>query len=307
VEKSQKVQFSILCATYNRSTLLRRAIESVLKQEFKDFELIIISDGSTDNTREVVQSFKDARVKYVELEKNKGINVARNAGYVIASGRYLALLDDDDELAPYALQLAFDTFKRVKQKLLFFNCLDVEVKQINGKFLPEPRIITYADLLSQKLKGDYWVVVERCVLPNEKVFDNKSGGAGYTWLRVLQSNNAYYSPKIAYYAYREHHFQRITNYRSWEKRELNAEKVFREFGGDMKLYCPVGYSKQAAILAFYQIINNKKPQARANIFLSLRNRLTPYAFALLVFSFLGSTILLMVYLKLKKQLETSHF
>ena len=244
---------------------------------------------------------------YIEHDKNKGINIARNTGFVIAKGRYIALLDDDDELAPCALQLAFDTFKRVNQKVLFLNCLDVEENQISGKFLPKPRIITYPDFLSQKLKGDYWVVVYKSIFISGKVFDENAGGAGFTWLRLLKSNNAYYIPRIAYFAYRKHNFQRITNYRSWGKRESNAEKLFTEFGDDMKLYCPKMYSKQAAILAFYQILNKKKQQARTNLLLSLRNRFSLYAFGLLFFTFIGDSSLLIIYKKSRKYFERTHF
>lgn len=308
--ENKQVQFSILCPTYNRSKLLRRAVESVLKQRFEDFELIVVNDGSTDETREVMESFSDNRIVYVEHERNKGINAARNTGYNLARGHYIALLDDDDELAPYALQLALDTFKRVddqKVKVLFFNCLDVEMTQVSGKLLPEPTIITYVDLLSQKLKGDYWIVVERSIMPAEKVFDEGSGGAGYTWLRLLQSTDAYYSNKVAYFAYRRHNFARITNSRSWQKMEFNAQKLIDEFGEDMKMYCPDIYSKQIAVLAFYQALNKKIPQARANLFLSLRTRLSPYAVVLLFFTFVSSGSLLLVYRAVQKHFDTVHF
>jgi glycosyltransferase involved in cell wall biosynthesis len=305
--ENKEVYFSILCPTFNRASLLRRAIESVLKQEFKDFELIIINDGSSDNTREVVRSFNDNHIVYIEYDKNKGINAARNTGFATAKGSYIALLDDDDELAPYALQLAFDTFKRVNQKILFFNCLDVEERHISGKFLPESRIITYTDLLCQKLKGDYWIIVDRNLFYHEKVFDENSGGAGYTWLRLLQSNNAYYSPKVAYFAYRNHGFQRITTYRSWEKREFNAEKVLTEFGNDMKLYCPNAYSKQAAILAIYQMLNKKTKKARVNLLCSLANKPSIYAIVLILFTFLGKHGMQIFYIRFKGYFERAHF
>ncbi len=299
--------FSIVCPTYNRANLLKRAIRSVLRQEFKDFELIIVSDGSTDNTREVVRSFNDNRIIFIEHKTNLGINAARNTGFALTKGQFFALLDDDDELAPHALNMAFNTFRCTSQKVLFFNCIDVEAKQISGKFLPKPRIITYFDLLSQKLNGDYWIVVEHALLPNGKIFDEGSGGAGYTWLRLLQKNNAYYSPKIAYFAYRQHNFHRITNYRSWTKREFNAEKIIREFGEDMKLYCPGVYSKQAAILAFYQVLNKKIPQARVNLLISLKTRFSPYAIALLFLTFTGNVSLILIHKGLKRYFEKIHF
>jgi len=65
---------SVIIPTYNRANLLPRAIKSVLNQTFKDFELIIVDDGSTDNTEEVIKEFqrKDERIKYIKYDKNKG-------------------------------------------------------------------------------------------------------------------------------------------------------------------------------------------------------------------------------------------
>lgn len=282
-------------------------MESVLKQDFKDFELIVINDGSIDDTREVIKSFNDKRIVYVENEKNCGINVARNKGYSKAKGSYVALIDDDDELASFALQLAFDTLNKINQKILFFNSFDVEAKKISGKVLSKPIIIKYVDLLSQKLKGDYWVVFEKTLFQGEKIFDDAVGGCGNTWLRLLKNNDGFYNPAVVYFAYRKHNFQRITNYRSWRERESNAQKLFSEFGDDMKLFCPKMYAKQAAILAFYQLMNKKKLQARSNILLSLKNRFSVYAVALLPFTYVGNNILPTIYRISKKYLDRIHF
>lgn len=91
--------FSIIIPTFNRADLLPRAIQSVLAQTFTDFELIVVDDGSTDNTREITQYIKDARLRYV-YQKNKGVSAARNAGVALAGGHYVTFLDSDDEALP---------------------------------------------------------------------------------------------------------------------------------------------------------------------------------------------------------------
>ena len=93
---------SIIIPTYNRANLLPRAIKSVLSQTFKDFELIVINDGSTDNTEEVIKKFqkKDERIKYILHKDNKGEAAARNTGIRIAKGEYIASHDSDDEWLP---------------------------------------------------------------------------------------------------------------------------------------------------------------------------------------------------------------
>lgn len=85
---------SVVVPTYNRAEWLGNTLRSVLKQTFIDFELIVVDDGSTDDTEDVVQSFP--RVQYVRLQENRGVSGARNTGLSRAVGRYICFLDSDD-------------------------------------------------------------------------------------------------------------------------------------------------------------------------------------------------------------------
>lgn len=89
---------SVIIPTFNRSHLIMRTVESVLKQTLLDIEIIIVNDGSSDNTEELVSNCTDPRVRYVYKE-NGGVSSARNTGIDIAIGDYLCFLDDDDEWA----------------------------------------------------------------------------------------------------------------------------------------------------------------------------------------------------------------
>lgn len=84
---------SVIISTCNRSRFVCGAIESVLRQDFKDFEIIVVDDGSTDTTKEVVSKYKNIRYIYQE---NKGRSEARNTGIRAASAEYVSFLDDDD-------------------------------------------------------------------------------------------------------------------------------------------------------------------------------------------------------------------
>lgn len=92
----RKPVFSVIIPTYNREKLIGRAIDSVLNQTFKDFELIIVDDGSTDNTKEIIERYTDQRIRYIYKE-NGGQNSALNKGIEFAKGKYVAFLDSDDE------------------------------------------------------------------------------------------------------------------------------------------------------------------------------------------------------------------
>lgn len=90
------VLFSIITPTYNRANLLRIAIRSVINQTYSKWELLIIDDGSTDQTRSVVKEFhRDRRIKYI-YQDHQERSTARNRGISIASGAYICFLDDDD-------------------------------------------------------------------------------------------------------------------------------------------------------------------------------------------------------------------
>ncbi|MCL5257656.1 MAG: glycosyltransferase [Patescibacteria group bacterium] len=89
---------TVLIATWNRKDLIGKAIESVLQQSFPSWELIVIDDGSTDGTEEVVAKyiFRDSRVKYIKIDHIGRIAVVSNRGLRLAVGDYIAILDDDD-------------------------------------------------------------------------------------------------------------------------------------------------------------------------------------------------------------------
>ena len=101
---------SIILATYNRRHLLGRSVKSVLNQTYQDYELIIVDDGSTDDTEKVVQNFNSEKIKYIKHPKNKGIPAARNTGIRLAEGDYIAFQDDDDEWMPEKLERQINAY-----------------------------------------------------------------------------------------------------------------------------------------------------------------------------------------------------
>ncbi len=103
------MNISIIMATYNRSHFISETLDSILKQSFAEWECIIIDDGSTDDTKEVLQPYlqNDSRLKYFERNSDhqKGLPGCRNQGLEIAKGKYVIFFDDDDIVHPYLLEL----------------------------------------------------------------------------------------------------------------------------------------------------------------------------------------------------------
>jgi hypothetical protein len=99
----------MVMAVYNGERFLREAIDSILAQEYTDFELIIVDDGSTDRSREIIGSYQDARIVVVENKRNLGLARSLNRGLAVARGEYIARQDADDVSLPNRLsrQVAF--------------------------------------------------------------------------------------------------------------------------------------------------------------------------------------------------------
>jgi glycosyltransferase involved in cell wall biosynthesis len=94
---------SVIVPTYNTIAYLPDAIDSILKQTFEDFEILLVNDGSTDSTAQWAKQLTDPRIRYIE-QKNQGLSAARNTGINLAQGRYIALLDADDLWEPTKLE-----------------------------------------------------------------------------------------------------------------------------------------------------------------------------------------------------------
>lgn len=100
---------SVIIPAFNAEKFIKDAIESVVSQTFQNFEILVIDDGSTDLTKEIVLSIEDSRIKYI-YKNNGGASSARNKGIENATGKYIAFLDYDDLWMPDKLQMQLDKF-----------------------------------------------------------------------------------------------------------------------------------------------------------------------------------------------------
>lgn len=120
IEEKYQPVFSVIMPTYNRAHILWRAIQSVLKQTYPFFELLIIDDNSKDKTEELVKLFKDPRIRYFKLSKNRGASAARNFGLKKARGQLIAYLDSDNVWHPEFLEVMKQAFEKYPKKILIF-------------------------------------------------------------------------------------------------------------------------------------------------------------------------------------------
>ncbi|ELZ10994.1 family 2 glycosyl transferase [Halovivax asiaticus JCM 14624] len=123
---------SVVIPTYNRAALLSRAIDSVLAQTADDFELLVVDDGSTDDTEAVVTGYRDDRVRYIAHDTNRGANQARNTGIDAADGDFVAFLDSDDEWRPRKLEAQLDRLATDDEFVAVYCDYDVKIPGVQG-------------------------------------------------------------------------------------------------------------------------------------------------------------------------------
>jgi glycosyltransferase involved in cell wall biosynthesis len=102
-QRNRIPKVSVIIPTYNRADFIGEAIQSILDQTFQDFEIIVVDDGSTDNTHEIIEKFNEPRIKYV-FQENRGVCEARNTGIKNSRGEYITFLDSDDVLYEKAFE-----------------------------------------------------------------------------------------------------------------------------------------------------------------------------------------------------------
>jgi glycosyltransferase involved in cell wall biosynthesis len=127
--------FSIIIPMYNRERFITRAINSCLRQCFEDFEVIVVDDGSTDGSVEVVRGIKDSRIRIIRQEANMERLIARNAGARASMGEWLIWLDSDDELVPAALAVISRRISELPRHVL---ALRFMCRLDSGHFSPDP-------------------------------------------------------------------------------------------------------------------------------------------------------------------------
>lgn len=126
------VQISVVMSVYNAEAYIREAIESVLKQTYKDFEFIIINDGSTDKSREIVQSYSDERIVVLEQE-NRGLSMALNRGIKCSRGKYISRMDADDIAYPKRLEIQYEFLEANKDYIAVGS--EADVISLEGDYL----------------------------------------------------------------------------------------------------------------------------------------------------------------------------
>ncbi len=179
---------SVITPSYNSSRFIVEAIESVLAQNYKNLEMIIVDDCSTDNSEEIIENFvnKDERIKFIKMEKNSGPAIARNRAIKEAQGRYIAFLDSDDLWMSNKLEKQIEFMKEYNLAFTYsaYKLIDEENNDL-GTFTPREEL-SYEDILKTNDIGCLTAIYDtqqlgKVYMPN--ILKRQDYGL---WLRILK-------------------------------------------------------------------------------------------------------------------------
>ena len=176
---------SVIIPVYNSSKHLEECIKSVVNQTYKNLEIIIVNDASTDESLSIINSFNDKRIKVINLDKNLGVAIARNKGIEVSTGSLICFLDSDDY---WYLDKIEKQVKFINNKAFIYG--DYEYLKRNGKRhrVTVPKTITYKEALKNTTIFTSTVMVNMKYLSKEDVYmpNIRRGQDASTWWRILK-------------------------------------------------------------------------------------------------------------------------
>lgn len=237
---------SVIVPTKNRAHYVSSAIQSVLDQTFRDFEIIVVDGASIDNTREVISKFDDERIRYIREKKDRGVSASRNIGIKHSRGKFIAFLDDDD---------LWMSSKLEKQLNLINKNLDIgavstgawiinKSSKIIGSGIPSPRGNIFPKILKKNCVGNCsMVLVRKECFEKVGLFDeNLPAGEDFDlWIRLAKHYQFDYvnEPLILY---RVHEKRISTNpYATLQAAKLMFKKFSKELNTSVNHKKILGY------------------------------------------------------------------
>ena len=272
---------SIILPTYNCASFLPHSIGTILSQTYNSYEIIVIDDGSTDNTKEVLYPFMQ-RIKYIRSEQNKGLPTARNIGIRPAQGKYIAFIDADDLWLPEKLQTDIEYFETHPEvSMVYSKHINVDEKgeDLNGntrKQLPSGNI--FLQLFSeQNFVISSSVVVRKEVFETTGLFDEQLVNCQDwdMWLRIaFHFKVAGINKPLVKYRHNPHSLSKNRN-NVLKYQKIVIDKIYNKFKDTENSITEKVYKKRLAShyakAGRYYLRIGDKNRANENFSLSLKN------------------------------------
>ncbi len=185
---------SIVVPTYNRKVYLKECLESLLNQTYKNIEIIVSDDGSTDGTVEFMNEMVDQyeNIKFVQNRKYpKGPNGNKNNGLDFVNSEVVGILDDDDTLVPHAIEVMIEKMNE-GYDVVMTNCIRSDNGEFSGYGLTQNREVDPKEYLCGKIGGEFWSLFKRSLLGQKRFDVDIYGGEGLVWKELLTQAKIFY-------------------------------------------------------------------------------------------------------------------
>lgn len=190
---------SIIIPTYNRKKYISRALDSIFNQGYKDCEIIIIDDNSTDDTKNVIEKYQigEKRIKYIKNTVNRGVNYSRNRGIKASSGKWIAFLDSDDEYLPDSL-LSISSILKTNSNIDVVGFKNLVSMPNSKKYIQSGLMLndwkeycpSYEDIVfKNNIKGDIHIIINKRVFNQKYYFLEDVRGLESIYFASLAKNN----------------------------------------------------------------------------------------------------------------------
>lgn len=235
---------SIIMPSYNTAKYIAESIQSVLDQTYKNWELIIVDDFSTDNTDEIVRPFLvDERIHYLKNELNSGAAVSRNRALREAKGRWIAFLDSDDLWMPEKLEKQISFMETNDYSFSYTEYEEIDVNgNKTGVYVTGPKKITKAGMFNYCWPGCLTVMYDKEVIGLIQIVDIKKNNDYAMWLKACRKANCYLLD------------EELSKYRRGRADSISTQSIRNLIGWHFKLYREV--EKNNVIVSFFNTWRN---------------------------------------------------
>lgn len=288
------ISFSVIIPTFNRCLLLKRAIESVLNQTHTNFQIIVVDDGSSDSTSDVINNYCDSRISYIKNTQNRGTMFSLQRGIELSTGDYCCFLGDDDELLPNALDTVAHIIGKLNDNkigLLRFDIIDREKGVVSGSGLSSEGFVTFKQLICDEMKGDHWVIFNQRLLNEEVDYSRLYGAEIFYWTDIQKVSKCYYCNQTLYIANREHGIRLtspIATPRKMENYLFTRYIYFRKYSDDLRKHCLNRYWYCAANVGLYLSCVGEYEEGSKMLLNAMKNN---FNVRTIIFYFLGQFII----------------
>ena len=271
---------SVIVPTYDRASVVPRALDSVLAQEYPDFELIVVDDGSKDGTAELLERYamSDRRVRVVSHQTNRGVTAAKNSGLDAARGEYALILDSDGDLRPHALHCLVSELndRGPDYGMIFADLVELTTGKRTGGGLDGSGDVTYEDAICGAFFGDF-LGLWRTHLTADLRFDERvPGGQSLVWYQIYRRSRVAYVAEVL----GSHDMStpgsvsktRRGDVEKYRGRALLKELYIGDYGADLRELCPDRLAHHYQGLALYLALTGRRRQASQAAVQALRVR-----------------------------------